>query len=174
MTTDTGSADDDYLSELATADAELDGAGRLPTSSGTFSIRRTHYLTETLAETGRLLISAEQQHALDTLLPERDPEKKQKAILQNLSLVVKIAGRYSDRGIGPFELIREGNRGLIQALERFEPGKGYRFSAFASMCISQYIEIAILKRNAHAELSRDEMSHAVSSERPHGHSGRRY
>jgi hypothetical protein len=136
-------ADETPLAKKAGGAAEFSGTGSLPTSAGSFTHRRARYL----AETGKQLLSTEQLRALDTLIRVSDPEAKQKAIIDNLNLVAGIASRYADQGMNLFDLIREGNHGLIHALEKFEPEGGFRFSDFATMCISQHIECVIRSRD---------------------------
>jgi len=120
-------------------------AGSVHTSAlaGSFSLRRAYYF----AETGKLLLSTEQQRALNRLVRETDPEVKQKIIVHNLRKVVSLAKRYTNRGLELFDLIREGNQGLIEALEKIGSACGSRFSIYATWCICQSIERAILKQN---------------------------
>ena len=68
-----------------------------------------------------------------------DPEARKRIILGNLRLVVHIARGYRNRGLALLDLIEEGNLGLIQAADRFEPERGLRFSTYASLWIRQSI-----------------------------------
>jgi len=134
------------------AEGDIAAAGsaefvQFPSSAGTFALRRSFYL----ADTGKLLLNAEQQHALDSLVRASDPEARQTRIAQYLSLVVSIAGRYTDQNIGLFDLVRAGNRGLIHALEKYESQDDLTFSSFATMCICQHIELAIMNSNMRPE-----------------------
>jgi DNA-directed RNA polymerase sigma subunit (sigma70/sigma32) len=108
-----------------------------PTSAGTFSLRRAYYFSKA----GKFLLSMEQQRALTGLV--KDDE--QKIIADNLRQVVSIAKRYANRGMELPDLIREGNQGLIHALEQLESAKSFKFSVYATWCICQYIERAISK-----------------------------
>ena len=119
------------------------GRLQVATSAGTFSLRGAYYL----AKTGRLLLSFEQQHALTNLVRESDPEVKQKIIVHHLHKVVSLAKRYTNRGLDFLDLVREGNQGLIEALEQVESADGARFSIHATWCICQSIERAIQKQN---------------------------
>ena len=132
-------AEENFLPEDYGCWAESDGSDHVSTLSGTFSLRRVHYFTET----GEPLLSAEQQQVLTNLIREGVPAAKPKMIVHSLRLVINIAKRYTNRGLGLFELAREGNQGLIHALEKFEPEVSFRFSAYATQCIRQYIERAI-------------------------------
>jgi RNA polymerase nonessential primary-like sigma factor len=75
-----------------------------------------------------------------------DQASRKRMIVSNLRLVVKIARRYNNRGLALLDLIEEGNLGLIRAVEKFDPERGFRFSTYATWWIRQTIERAIMNQ----------------------------
>ena len=93
-----------------------------------------------------ILLSNRQHRALMDLVGLDDPEAQHRVVEGNLRLVVNIAKRYSDHGVALVDLVREGNRGLLHALESFEPEDGFHFAAYAARCVHQHIECAIMNQ----------------------------
>ena len=89
------------------------------------------------------LLTAEQEKSLARKIRRGDAKARKKMIQSNLRLVINIAKRYSKLGVPMMDLIEEGNLGLIKAVKKFNPYKGYRFSTYAAWWIKQYITRAI-------------------------------
>jgi RNA polymerase primary sigma factor len=89
------------------------------------------------------LLSAADEKMLAKGVAMGDPEARRKFIESNLRLVVNIAKRYMNRGLPLQDLIEEGNIGLIKSVERFNPGKGCRFSTYATYWIRQSVDRAV-------------------------------
>jgi RNA polymerase nonessential primary-like sigma factor len=93
------------------------------------------------------LLNVEDERALTRRVRAGDFAARQKMIEHNLRLVVNIAKHYINRGLALLDLIEEGNLGLIHALEKFEPERGFRFSTYATWWIRQNIERAIMNQS---------------------------
>ena len=97
-----------------------------------------------LKEIGRIsLLSLEEETALSERIAAGDEEAKNILAESNLRLVVSIAKRYVGRGMLFWDLIQEGNIGLMKAVEKFDANKGYKFSTYATWWIRQAITRAI-------------------------------
>jgi RNA polymerase nonessential primary-like sigma factor len=118
------------------------GAERFLSSEGDFDATRI-YLNE-IGESR--LLTAEEEVSLARLAQRGDCAARQRMIVSNLRLVVKIARRYLNRGLPLLDLIEEGNLGLIRAVEKFDPERGFRFSTYATWWIRQTIERAIMNQ----------------------------
>jgi len=90
------------------------------------------------------LLTVDEEVRYARLVKQGDFLSRQKMIEHNLRLVVNIAKHYTGRGLQLLDLIEEGNLGLIHALEKFDPERGFRFSTYATWWIRQSIERAIM------------------------------
>ena len=148
--------DEDDIESDAEVDSQ-DGGNEMPTSivvapidelktvlASELSTDATqHYLNQ--IGTRPLFCSAEELH-FATLAKSGNFEARQKMIEHNLRLVVSIAKHYINRGVALLDMIEEGNLGLMHAIEKFEPERGFRFSTYATWWIRQSIERAIMNQ----------------------------
>ena len=146
----------DDVDPLSGDDAELDAEDALPSTPGAAdSVEPSAYAQE-MATDGiqhylqrigsRPLLTASEELEISTLAAQGDFEARQMMIERNLRLVVSIAKHYLNRGVALMDLIEEGNLGLIHALEKFEPQRGFRFSTYATWWIRQAVERAIINQ----------------------------
>jgi RNA polymerase nonessential primary-like sigma factor len=93
------------------------------------------------------LFTAEEELHYSRRAVKGDIRAHQAMIERNLRLVVKLSHRYSNRGVLLLDLIEEGNIGLMRAVEKFDPERGFRFSTYATWWIKQSIERAIINQS---------------------------
>ena len=92
------------------------------------------------------LLTASEEVKFARRIRKGDESARHRMIESNLRLVVKIARRYINRGLPLLDLIEEGNLGLIHAVKKFDPERGFRFSTYATWWIRQTIERAIMNQ----------------------------
>ena len=103
-----------------------------------------HYLNEIGAKP---LFTQQEEYECARRIRQGDFAARQRMIEHNLRLVVNIAKHYLNRGLPLPDLIEEGNLGLIHAIEKFDPERGFRFSTYATWWIRQGIERAIMNQS---------------------------
>jgi RNA polymerase primary sigma factor len=125
------------------ADEELEEASNLVGTSYTDDVSDDSVRLY-LREIGKIpLLNAEEELELAQKVVAGDRRAKDKMAEANMRLVVSIAKRYSGRGLDFLDLIQEGNTGLLRAVEKFDPDKGFKFSTYATWWIRQAITRAI-------------------------------
>jgi len=122
--------------------SEVSESVRFAAGDGDFDATRL-YLNEIGSSK---LLTADEEVQFARLAQRGDSGARQRMIVSNLRLVVKIARRYLNRGLPLLDLIEEGNLGLIRAVEKFDPERGFRFSTYATWWIRQTIERAIMNQ----------------------------
>jgi len=109
----------------------------------------SHLVGLYLREIGKYaLLRAEEEFELAQKTQAGDTEARSRLILSNLRLVVNLAKRYQNQGLGLMDLIEEGNLGLIKAVERFDVSRNCRFSTYATWWIRQYINRSITNQGS--------------------------
>ncbi|MDP8242975.1 MAG: sigma-70 family RNA polymerase sigma factor [Candidatus Hinthialibacter antarcticus] len=109
----------------------------------------SHLVGLYLRELGKYpLLNAEEEIDLTNKTHAGDDEARSRLILSNLRLVVNIAKRYQNQGLGLMDLIEEGNLGLIRAVEKFDVSRNCRFSTYATWWIRQFINRSVTNQGS--------------------------
>ena len=125
-------------------DDDDDDAGIIINDSPNKDIKINDPVRMYLKEIGRInLLTSEEEYEYALQVEEGNEDAKRILAESNLRLVVSIAKRYVGRGMAFLDLIQEGNIGLMKAVEKFNPSKGYKFSTYATWWIRQAITRAI-------------------------------
>ncbi|MFA7593343.1 MAG: RNA polymerase sigma factor RpoS [Thiohalobacteraceae bacterium] len=135
--------DDDEVRETGNTAPTNRRTGSVPAVDAQWDATRL-YLNE--VGTSPLLSAAEEVH-YGRLVRQGDASARRRMIESNLRLVVKVARRYLNRGLPFLDLIEEGNLGLMHAVEKFDPERGFRFSTYAVWWIRQNIDRAIMNQS---------------------------
>lgn len=100
-----------------------------------------------ISEIGKYeLLDKSEENYLSRRISQGSKLARKKLILSNLRLVVKLAKEYSNQGVSLLDLIQEGNIGLMEAVEKFDASKGYKFSTYATWWIKQKIRLALVNQ----------------------------
>ena len=148
MSHDPGDESDDLTPEESEAEPRAPADTSEELASAILDETQVDVIQLYLNEIGHApLLTPAEEVVLARRVVEGDFEARQTMIERNLRLVVNIAKHYANRGLTLLDLVEEGNLGLIHALEKFDPERGFRFSTYATWWIRQNIERAIMNQS---------------------------
>lgn len=144
-----------YLSNLEDIEVDDDSSSELPPvidAAHDLAVSQLMSFDDStkafLAEMGRhKLLSANEEIILSRAIKNGDQLARRRLVQANLRLVVSIAKRYRDRGLGFLDLIQEGSIGLMKSVDRFDPERGFKFSTYATWWIRQGITRALADKS---------------------------
>tara|TARA_R110001583_G_scaffold44474_2_gene141060 strand:- start:36 stop:1052 length:1017 start_codon:yes stop_codon:yes gene_type:complete len=147
QTTDTVMAIDEITDDVEGSDSDVMDKARGVVHNDLVKARNMDATQLYLNEIGfSPLLSAEEEVFFSRKALRGCDASRKRMIESNLRLVVKISRRYINRGLTLLDLIEEGNLGLIRAVEKFDPERGFRFSTYATWWIRQTVERAIMNQ----------------------------
>jgi RNA polymerase nonessential primary-like sigma factor len=141
---------DEFNGEISESSASASGDGARPGQGEAAAVDRESEFDATrqyFRELGKSrLLSADEEKHYGRLVRQGNASARITLIESNLRLVVSLARHYQHRGLPLLDLIEEGNLGLMRAVEKFDPERGFRFSTYAAWWIRQNIERALINQ----------------------------
>ncbi|MBS3787881.1 sigma-70 family RNA polymerase sigma factor [Candidatus Bipolaricaulota bacterium] len=132
---------------MITEDDLNNGGGNGSQESTSFEGSAGNLLGLYISEIGKYgLLDKAEENYLSRRINQGSKLARKKLILSNLRLVVKLAKQYASQGVSLLDLIQEGNIGLMEAVEKFDETKGYKFSTYATWWIKQKIRLALVNQ----------------------------
>ncbi len=135
------------MDQISNGGGPGNGASKPPRGSSAYDPPSVDLMGAYLRDIGRYpLLDAEEERSLARAAQQGDRAAQERLVLCNLRLVVYVGREYAPRGsLGTLDLIQEGSLGLLRAVERFDPEKGYRFSTYATWWIQHAMRRALAR-----------------------------